>query len=594
MTSNFYKVISYTHIVLDWLILQSLFFLILIGCTNKDNVSNGIDIKGKILNISSNHDLLLKKTNQELFEEAAFDVDNDSITPHTIDALSVVINRYYTNPEDSVNRTNAIKAFNLLANIHMSYFIDYTKAYRYLTEAKQIAEEDKDYNNLSMLYPGLINLYLVNDSEISELQSHVINLLKEGTDYSIKSDNDKSLAAFIVDIALINSDSSGWGQYKDIIDKIRNYKFDESSIYGGISQKLISGFDNFFSGNYAKAELIFIEAGKDVESIRFGERFLFPINNFLIHVYEKTDDWNKGISIGKILLEKAKYENYKDYALWMNKTLSELYEKIGKTDSATFYHTNYLILEEEMKRENGYEIIQTLDFISQIEKISEEVQQLSFKRKEQQQHLTVIISALIILLIIVTTLIITYINLKKNHISLYRRNEEMVKREEDHKLLREQWKKEKAHLIEKLKMLSNEEISNHEPIKLNDSTSDIENQGDMNQLRSLYASILDIMETSDEIYKPGFSLNELAILMDCSPRIISRAINICHKSNFHQLLNEYRIREAIKKMNEPDSNRLTIESIAESVGFKSRTSFATLFKKITGLTPSEYWKIAKN
>lgn len=38
--------------------------------------------------------------------------------------------------------------------------------------------------------------------------------------------------------------------------------------------------------------------------------------------------------------------------------------------------------------------------------------------------------------------------------------------------------------------------------------------------------------------------------------------------------------------------RMTIEAVAQSVGFRSRTNFATVFKKVTGLTPSEYIRTA--
>jgi AraC-like DNA-binding protein len=37
----------------------------------------------------------------------------------------------------------------------------------------------------------------------------------------------------------------------------------------------------------------------------------------------------------------------------------------------------------------------------------------------------------------------------------------------------------------------------------------------------------------------------------------------------------------------------TIEAISSGVGFKSRTSFVTSFKRFTGLTPSEYQAQAK-
>ena len=39
--------------------------------------------------------------------------------------------------------------------------------------------------------------------------------------------------------------------------------------------------------------------------------------------------------------------------------------------------------------------------------------------------------------------------------------------------------------------------------------------------------------------------------------------------------------------------RLTIEAIANEVGFKSRTTFTTAFKHFTGLTPTDYIRMSK-
>lgn len=101
------------------------------------------------------------------------------------------------------------------------------------------------------------------------------------------------------------------------------------------------------------------------------------------------------------------------------------------------------------------------------------------------------------------------------------------------------------------------------------------------------------MEESRDIYNIGFSLTELANMVGQPYRVISKAINIYYGDNFHQLLNKYRLREATRLMHESDARTLTIEAIAENAGFKSRTSFATLFKKSMGMTPSEYWRIAR-
>ena len=64
--------------------------------------------------------------------------------------------------------------------------------------------------------------------------------------------------------------------------------------------------------------------------------------------------------------------------------------------------------------------------------------------------------------------------------------------------------------------------------------------------------------------------------------------------NFNSFLNSYRIKEACRRLGDIDHyGQLTIEAIASGVGFRSRTSFVTSFKRITGLTPSEYQRLAR-
>ncbi|MBR1473951.1 MAG: AraC family transcriptional regulator [Muribaculaceae bacterium] len=77
-------------------------------------------------------------------------------------------------------------------------------------------------------------------------------------------------------------------------------------------------------------------------------------------------------------------------------------------------------------------------------------------------------------------------------------------------------------------------------------------------------------------------------------RYISIAISRFANCDFKALLNQYRIQEACRRMNDVEHyGRYTIEAIAKSVGVTSRTSFIQNFKKQTGLTPSAYLKFAR-
>lgn len=69
---------------------------------------------------------------------------------------------------------------------------------------------------------------------------------------------------------------------------------------------------------------------------------------------------------------------------------------------------------------------------------------------------------------------------------------------------------------------------------------------------------------------------------------ISQVINEKLKQSFFEFIAMYRIREAEHMLSCPDFNHLTIEEIAEEVGYNSKSAFNKTFKKITGKTPSEY------
>jgi len=69
---------------------------------------------------------------------------------------------------------------------------------------------------------------------------------------------------------------------------------------------------------------------------------------------------------------------------------------------------------------------------------------------------------------------------------------------------------------------------------------------------------------------------------------LSEVINEHMGMNFYQFINEYRVQEVKKRMKEPGNEHLTILAIAFDSGFNSKSSFNTIFKENTGMTPSEY------
>lgn len=112
--------------------------------------------------------------------------------------------------------------------------------------------------------------------------------------------------------------------------------------------------------------------------------------------------------------------------------------------------------------------------------------------------------------------------------------------------------------------------------------------------QAILDKLRDVMENSTVIYDPDFTLERLAQLIGEKSRTVSRIINDTDADNASQYINRYRIDEACRRINDiRHYGHLSLEAIANGVGFKSRSSFVIAFKRFTGLTPSEYQKMAR-
>jgi AraC-like DNA-binding protein len=111
---------------------------------------------------------------------------------------------------------------------------------------------------------------------------------------------------------------------------------------------------------------------------------------------------------------------------------------------------------------------------------------------------------------------------------------------------------------------------------------------------TLIFKIQEVLNTPTVICQQDFTLGKLAKMVNSNTTYVSQAINEYYGTSFSNVLAGMRIKEACRCMtNESDRYRhVTIEAIAASVGFKSRTAFINGFKREVGLTPSEYLRMA--
>jgi AraC-like DNA-binding protein len=84
------------------------------------------------------------------------------------------------------------------------------------------------------------------------------------------------------------------------------------------------------------------------------------------------------------------------------------------------------------------------------------------------------------------------------------------------------------------------------------------------------------------------TIYDLAEQLKIPRHFLSEVINEHLGKNFYNLVNDYRVEEVKHRMEDPAYRNLTILAIAYDSGFNSKSSFNTIFKEKTGMTPSEY------
>lgn len=97
------------------------------------------------------------------------------------------------------------------------------------------------------------------------------------------------------------------------------------------------------------------------------------------------------------------------------------------------------------------------------------------------------------------------------------------------------------------------------------------------------------MQSNKPYINPRLTLVELAENLEIHPNLLSRVINDCFEKNFFDYVNTYRINEFKQLVETTKFENFTLLGIAFEVGFNSKTAFNRSFKKITNLTPSEYF-----
>ena len=490
---------------------------------------------------------------------------------------------------------------------------DPEKAFRYLEKSKIEAMAKGDRQSLLRINEGLGQYYLLRHNDTYTATSYYYAALEDA-----KAIGDKIrysiLQSKIADCYLINKDMTGeeiaeeaLSIARELNDPIALYKATKTlADYRLISkdakdaQRLIEESERFHSASGMKGEsrnhllrgrLYALQNDKP----RAYEEYQKAINKF-----DSIDD----SSISEICLAYARFLEEDDKFDEAANMLHKAMRRIALDSAVLRVHTPELLnelievcirtREYTQALSHSYNYRHHLDTVYKIgrartlqeNRIKNEVflnqyriAQQKAELKEKNLRIVLLCSGLAL---VVAILIFVYVNYRRKdryYRQIVLQNTESLRREE---MLKEQ--------IDHLR-----KEAESKPGKEDDeSSSKSQATSDTSERETDLVNRFNQMMAEEKLYTdPNLTLNGMAERLSTNRTYLSRALNGKLSRTFTQIINDFRIREAIRLITDGDPG-LPLKQICADIGYNSMSTFYSMFQQTTGMTPAKYRNYVKN
>lgn len=443
-----------------------------------------------------------------------------------------------------------------LATLAVSYFKsnDLKKSTELLFKAKEYAEKTDDYALIARMNGSIAHQYIqlnLNDKAKFYLDNAIkqINKLPE-------SDKKKLLKTLsYLEIGNIDFDEENYQKaseyYKKSLREIELVKNpDEQAIYHHRRSLYNIGNSYYYIKNDS-AE-IYLNKALAIKS-NYNEEINYFIYNALSQVYASRKEYQRAIDTLKIVL---KHKNDLDTRL-----LSDVYYNLSQDYKALNDQSQYSLYNEEFIKLNRSIRESEMKAISSAINAEQKDYKDAISDADSSKKNIVIISTAFVLVLAGAIIFLLYRRKKEKKVF-----ENIIHKLESDKIISNETKLEPAVEIQK------------------DSAVQIPNSVEQDLLEKLQK-----FEESEKFTNSKLTIASLALQLKTNTSYLSEVINKYKGKNFNTYINELRIAYICQKIyNHKEYQNYKISYLAEECGFASHSSFATVFRNITGISPSVF------
>ena len=455
------------------------------------------------------------------------------------------------------------------------FYFDYNLSYQSFRKALDICEKEPRLKEAKAI--AYLNLAALLDGNIRRTKetgrsNAIKKLYEEVVKTAIESRNWEMLAMVFFTLAEYDYDFD-LSRFNIILDQtipdtVPGIRF---------CRLLYRGLENINANRPAQARQFFMRQLDSRLSTHNPERMRLSAYVNIARTYQIEKDFSTALSYTDSAYSVATEYNSEDYLLFLKRMKSRICREAGLPEDARKWEMAYLKSRDSLQTLHSSPTVEELNLVYEVRQGEEKIK-LATVRNRYMTWIIVLFAA--ILVIILTAFILLKRknrDLNQRLRDLYQRNNELMRTREDLSAL--------------LKDCDECQLKQHEETRTSDSKGKYtKSMLSDDEKRRLYAVIDRTMNDPAVICNPEFSLSQLVHIAGSNTTYVSQVINEKYHVSFSILLGNSRVREGCRRIQNGDADirNITLETFSHDLGFKSRTTFVTAFKRVMAMTPSEY------
>lgn len=521
----------------------------------------------------------MNRSSEELLQMGNSYINQPNKTDSALVCFSIVSNRISDNMPKHEKRL-AMNGYIGRWYIYFFEYFNYEKSYENLLQAKHIAEDSGFGLSHIDLNFGCMYQAIGEQSNNMQMKEEALDFYKKAFNESIQENDSNSFHMAFSNMVFLSSDIDKMDSIYEEFKIYSNIKSSDGNPDNDYSINMYKGLKYFNEGKYGEALQIFKKQKDSTKWTDDKARYLYIVHINISRTQAAMKLPKEAISEMQAAEKLADSHNMKDARLEAYRLLARYYNETGEKAKMECYRNKYFQLKDTLLNYNQAVQFSKFKFLDQINEMDRQMAEITRRHKLQAKLFYAGLGVSAVIMLLAVMLYLKNKQLKRSNEHLYQNSIASLQRERIEREMRINY--EQA-LKEKENMAAPQQTERYSSSVLSEKDKE-----------TLMNSILTVMQTSEEIFSPEFKSDRLVELVGSNNRYVSQVINEKLGCTFTTLLGEYRVKEICKRMNNINEyGNLTVNAIASSVGFRSHSGFYNTFKKVTGLSPAQYQKLAR-